>query len=292
MLNQTVLEFPLLLLPLVSFAISFFTSMAGVSGAFLLLPFQISILGLTSPSVSATNFLYNVIGCPGGIWRYIREQRMLWPLAWLISLTSLPGILIGYYFRVRFFPDPSLFKLFVGCVLLYLGGQLLYTALKKAPAPNQKNHHFAITDISLAPTYLTYTFHEKTFHVPYGPLGAYCLFIGIIGGIYGIGGGALIVPFCVSVLGLPIYTVAGATLFGTFIASISGVLFYTFVALGQGQTFPPHWLVGGLLGLGGLLGMNAGALVQKHLPEKSIKILLALIILAVAGRYVVNFIIL
>lgn len=39
--------------PLVAFGISFFTSMGGVSGAFLLLPFQMSILGYTSPSVSA-----------------------------------------------------------------------------------------------------------------------------------------------------------------------------------------------------------------------------------------------
>lgn len=290
MLTQAALDFPLFLLPLISFAISFFTSMAGVSGAFLLLPFQVSILELTSPSVSATNFLYNVIGCPGGIRRFVQEQRMLWPLAWLISLTTLPGILLGYYFRVRFFPDPSLFKLFVGGVLLYLGGRLLQTALqKKAPPPNQTNRHFSITDVRMSPTSLTYTFHQKTYHVAYGPLGAYCLFIGIIGGIYGIGGGALIVPFCVSVLGLPIYTVAGATLFGTFIASISGVLFYSLVPLGPGQTFPPHWLIGGLLGLGGLLGMNTGALVQKHMPEKTIKILLSLIILGVAGRYILAF---
>ncbi|MBU0682276.1 MAG: sulfite exporter TauE/SafE family protein [Proteobacteria bacterium] len=290
MLNQTVLDFPILLLPLVSFVISFFTSMAGVSGAFLLLPFQVSILGFTTPSVSATNFLYNIIGCPGGIWRFIREQRMLWPLAWLISLTSLPGILIGYYFRIRFFPDPSLFKLFVGCVLLYLGSRLLHTALqKKSKTVRQENSHFTITDIHYTPTHLSFCFHGKTYHVAYVPLGAYCLFIGIIGGIYGIGGGALIVPFCVSVLGLPIYTVAGATLFGTFIASISGVFFYSFIVMGQGQTFPPHWLVGGLLGLGGLLGMNTGALVQKHMPEKNIKIILALIIFGVAGKYIIDF---
>lgn len=289
MLNQTVFDFPLLLLPLVSFIISFFTSMAGVSGAFLLLPFQVSILGFVTPSVSATNFLYNIIGCPGGIWRFVREQRMLWPLAWLISLTTLPGILVGYYLRVRFLPDPSLFKLFVGCVLLYLGSRLLHATLQKKPRPPQVNFDFAITDINMKPTSLTFTFHEKTFHVPYVPLGTYCLFIGVIGGIYGIGGGALIVPFCVSVLGLPIYTVAGATLFATFIASISGVLFYSLISMGTTQTFPPHWLVGILLGLGGLLGMSTGALVQKHMPEKAIKLMLALIILGVAARYIANF---
>lgn len=65
--------FPLLP-PLAAFAVSFLTSMGGVSGAFLLLPLQIS-LGYTNPSVSATNHLFNVIAAPGGVWRYYREGR-------------------------------------------------------------------------------------------------------------------------------------------------------------------------------------------------------------------------
>ncbi|MCI5136479.1 MAG: sulfite exporter TauE/SafE family protein, partial [Candidatus Electrothrix sp. AW2] len=35
--------------PVVAFCISFFTSMSGVSGAFLLLPFQVSYLGFSTP---------------------------------------------------------------------------------------------------------------------------------------------------------------------------------------------------------------------------------------------------
>lgn len=53
--------------PLVAFGISFFTSMGGVSGAFLLLPFQMSVLGYTHPSVSATNQLFNIVAIPSGV---------------------------------------------------------------------------------------------------------------------------------------------------------------------------------------------------------------------------------
>jgi uncharacterized membrane protein YfcA len=53
--------------PLVALVVSFFTSMGGVSGAFLLLPFQMSILHFTSPSVSATNFVFNIIAIPSGV---------------------------------------------------------------------------------------------------------------------------------------------------------------------------------------------------------------------------------
>ncbi|MGD8493381.1 MAG: hypothetical protein PVH44_07220, partial [Desulfobacterales bacterium] len=52
-------ETSILIPPLVAFGISFFTSMGGISGAFLLLPFQMSVLGFTSPSVTATKFLFN-----------------------------------------------------------------------------------------------------------------------------------------------------------------------------------------------------------------------------------------
>jgi len=42
---------------------------------------------------------------------------------------------------------------------------------------------------------------------------------GIIGGIYEIGGGAIVAPFFVAIIGLPVYTVAGAALMGSFINS-------------------------------------------------------------------------
>ena len=73
-------EAPLWLPPLVAFAISTFTSMAGVSGAFLLLPFQVSVLHFVSPAVSPTNMVFNITGTPGGIYRYLKEGRLVWPL--------------------------------------------------------------------------------------------------------------------------------------------------------------------------------------------------------------------
>ncbi len=44
--------------------------------------------------------------------------------------------------------------------------------------------------------------------------------LSLVGGIYGIGGGAIIAPFIVASFHLPIHTIAGATLMGTCITSI------------------------------------------------------------------------
>ena len=99
--------------PLVPFAvalgISFFTSMGGISGAFLLLPFQMSVLGYTNPSVSATNQFFNVLACPSGIWRYWREGRLVWPLAFTIAAGTLPGVFIGAIVRINLLPNPQSF---------------------------------------------------------------------------------------------------------------------------------------------------------------------------------------
>ena len=84
--------------PLVALIVSFFTSMGGVSGAFLLLPFQMSFLHFTSPSVSATNFVYNIVAIPSGVYRYLKEGRMAWPLTYVViigTLPGLPGVFIG-----------------------------------------------------------------------------------------------------------------------------------------------------------------------------------------------------
>ncbi|MCK9240803.1 sulfite exporter TauE/SafE family protein, partial [Desulfocurvus sp.] len=107
--------------PLVAFVISFFTSMGGVSGAFLLLPFQMSFLGYVNPSVSATNQLFNVVAIPSGVYRYCKEGRMLWPLTWIVVLGTLPGVFIGAYVRTSWLPDPRHFKMFAAAVLLYIG---------------------------------------------------------------------------------------------------------------------------------------------------------------------------
>lgn len=47
--------------PLVAFLIASCTTSSGISGGVLLLPFQMSVLGFISPSVSPTNLIYNIV---------------------------------------------------------------------------------------------------------------------------------------------------------------------------------------------------------------------------------------
>lgn len=71
---------------------SFFSSMVGISGAFLLMPFQLSMVGYGGPSASAINLVFNLFATPGGVWRYARDGRMVSPRAGVIVLgTPCPG---------------------------------------------------------------------------------------------------------------------------------------------------------------------------------------------------------
>lgn len=117
--------------PMVVFAVAFFTSMGGVSGAFVLLPFQMSVLNYTTPSVSGTIQLFNMIAIPGGVWRYVKEKRMAWPLTWSVIFGTLPGVLIGAWVRMEYLPDSRNLKLFAGFVLLYMGIRLLADVITK-----------------------------------------------------------------------------------------------------------------------------------------------------------------
>lgn len=302
--------------PLVAFLVSSLTASAGVSGAFLLLPFQVSALHYTSPSVSPTNLIYNIVAIPGGLSRYIKEGRMAWPLTWAVVIGTLPGVFLGAWVRILYLPDPKSFKLFVGLVLLYLGYRLLSEVLGWNKRVKEQNKimqiKFAeqvaklkeenagrlaaglpagavVKTKSISWKKIEYEFWGETYAFSTGAILSLSLVVGLIGGIYGIGGGAIISPFCVAVLGLPIYTVAGAALAGTFITSIAGVTYYHILAatsIASQTAVTPDWLLGALFGVGGLLGTYFGASIQKFLPDKVIKIILTCLILFLAFSYI------
>jgi len=264
--------------------------MAGISGAFLILPFQVSILHFTAPSVSATNLLYNVVGTPGGILRYIREGRMLWPLIICIAAGAVPGMFIGYYVRVQYFPNPLAFKFFVGLVLLVVGSRLLF-GIKKGGRLNEAdgNHDFKIENMGFSYPKVSYGFLGATVSFHVFPVICASVFVGTIGGIYGVGGSVLLAPFFVSVLKMPVHTVAGALLAANLLTSSAGVIFYSLIPFNNGSAAPPDFLLGLLFGAGGILGMYAGAKTQKYVSEKWIKIILGGAILTIALKYILTF---
>ncbi len=267
-------EVPVYLPFLAGFLVAYFCSMGGISGAFLLLPFQVSFLGYTAPSVSATNQFFNIVATPGGVWRYGREGRLMLPLAMVCACATLPGVVLGTYIRLEFLSDTQTFMAFAALVLLFVGGRLLWdlrgTAARPAPGTARPQR---LQSPWYKPRFL-YRGEEFTYSVP--SVVALTGFIGVIGGMYGVGGGSLLSPFLVAFFGLPVYVVAGPTLLCTLMTSVAGVLCYTFFApYYPSMSVLPDYALGLLMGCGGLVGMYAGARTQKFLPQRPIKALVA-----------------
>ena len=251
---------PIWLPPLVAFLVALLCTPAGVSGAFLLLPFQISVLGFVSPGVTPTNLVYNIVAIPGGVYSYIREHRMKWPLVWAVTAGTVPGIIVGSVIRVRYLPDARRVKLFIAAVLLYLAIRLFLGSFHKKIGKASPSSHFR-------------------------RLTALALGVGLIGGIYGVGGGAIIAPFAMTSLGLPAQVIAGPALLGTLITSLAGIGSFELL----GRTARPDWALGLLFGVGGMMGSYTGARLQKHLPERWIRLFLAVVLSGLAATYLVQF---
>jgi uncharacterized protein len=294
--------------PVVAFVISFFSSMGGVSGAFLLLPFQMSVLGYTAPSVSATNHLFNIVAIPSGVFQYIRENRMLWPLALVIVAAMFPGVFIGAIIRVEYLPDPTYFKAFAAAVLMVVGVRLVIetisakTATQKKTEANDDDVDDKATSGSpqaktrtkverFTPTRLVYHYAGDRYDLSLISVFILCAAVGVVGGIYGIGGGAIIAPVLVSFYRLPVHTIAGAALAGTFGSSLAGVVFFQAISLSYPTvSVAPDWQLGLLFGVGGAAGMFLGARCQKWVPAVYIKWILAVVVLLTSLRYIVGLI--
>ncbi len=274
---------------LVGFAMSLVASTAGLSGAFLLLPFQMSILGFTAPGVTPTNLIFNVVGIPGGVYRFWKEGRLIWALAVAMIIGSVPGMIIGSVIRITLLPDPGLFKLFVGCVLGYMALRVVLSLRhRRFQAAAQANARHSVTVISSAIFgKLEYSYSGQRHQVPMIPLILMSVVVGIIGGAYGIGGGALLAPILVALYRLPIHTTAGATLLSTLVGSLLGVISFWVLDIAQiSEAASPDWGLGFLFGIGGLMGIYLGARLQRYLPERVIKVILAILMMYISVRYI------
>ena len=242
-----------------SFLVATVASPAGVSGAVLLLPFQVSVLGMPSPAVTPTNLLYNVVATPGALYRYRRQHQTGGQLTRILVAGTLPGVVAGSIIRVELVPGARDFEIIIAAVLVPLGAWLLVS--RKTP-PNRVSR----------------------VHLSSGVLAGIAAIVGCVGGIYGIGGGSILAPILIGA-GRPPSEVAPATLSSTFVTSVAGVITFLILAADGHGSVAPDWGVGIALGIGGLLGGYTGARLQPHLPEMMLRRVLAILVLAIGARY-------
>jgi uncharacterized protein len=244
-----------------AYVIAVVATPAGISGAVLLLPFQVSVLGTPSPSVTPTNLLYNVVSTPGALYRYWRQGQAGGRLALLLIGGTLPGVIAGSVIRVKLLPGPRVFDLVVAAVLIPVGGWLLLSRPARTGVPSRPARQ-----------------------IPDSLLVALAVVVGCVGGIYGIGGGAILAPILIG-SGRKPSEVAPATLASTFVTSAGGVIAFTILSLHQHLSVAPDWPTGIALGVGGLAGGYTGARIQSRMPDVLIRRLVGVLVIAIGAYY-------
>jgi uncharacterized protein len=242
-------------------AIAALATPAGVSGAVLLLPFQVSVLGTPSPAVTPTNLLYNVIATPGALYRYWRQGQTGGGLALVLIAGTVPGVIAGSVIRVELLPGPQVFDLVVAAVLLPLG---IWVALTQPPREDQPG--------------------QSAWVIPVPVLVFLAAAVGCVGGIYGIGGGSILAPILIGTGRRP-SEVAPAALASTFVTSVAGVVTFTILSVHEPGSVAPDWPTGIALGVGGLAGAYTGARLQSRLPDALIRRLVGILVIAIGARY-------
>jgi uncharacterized protein len=244
-----------------AFAVAVLATPAGVSGAVLLLPFQVSVLGTPSPAVTPTNLLYNVVATPGALYRYWRQGQTGGALAVVLVAGTLPGVIAGSVIRVELLPGARVFDFVVAAVLLPLGAWLAATK----PAPSSRPAGAGR-------------------EIPRPVLVVLSAVVGCVGGIYGIGGGSILAPVLIG-SGRPPSEVAPAALASTFVTSVAGVVTFTILSMHEHGSVAPDWPTGIALGVGGLAGAYLGARLQSHLPDLVIRRAVGVLVVLVGARY-------
>lgn len=234
---------------------------AGISGAVLLLPFQVSVLSTPSPAVTPTNLLYNVVATPGALYRYWRQGQTGGRLALVLMGGTLPGVVAGSVIRVELLPGPRVFDLVVAAVLIPLGSWL---ALTRPSRPDDIGR----LEGRISPPVLV----------------VLAAAVGCVGGIYGVGGGSILAPILIGAGRRPA-EVAPAALASTFVTSVAGVVTFSILSIHHHGSVAPDWATGVALGVGGLAGAYTGARIQSLLPDALIRRLIGILVVAIGLRY-------
>lgn len=227
---------------------------------------------------------------------YWKQKRLVASLGVFLGIGALLATLIVVYTsagKVKF----SQYQGYFGLVVFIIGGFMVYEmtpkgqASKKAAKAAAKafeeaaKKKVAIEDQgvktskwSLAETEISFFGQTFTFSPLWALAGGF--FISALASFLGIGGGFLYVPFLTSVVGLPMFVVAGTSALSVLIGMIFAI--FNFMVL---KGVMVHWPLIGVELIGIFIGSMIGPRTGKYIPEKVLKGIFIFLALYIGLRY-------
>ena len=222
-------------------------SMIGLGGGIIVVP-VLTFAGFP-PTLAASNSLFAAFSnAVASSISYSRQKRIEYSVGLKLGLLTIPGTILGAY--VSSDVTPGIFKILFGLVLV---ASSVYIFLRKKITT--KKHTISTKAIILS-------------------VGA-SFFAGIISSFFGIGGGIIFVPLMVVGMGMSMKKAAPTSQFILLFASFSGVVVHSM--LGH-----PDFLQSGLLAVGAFIGGLVGARLSLEIKERSLQILVSVVIITAA----------
>ncbi|HEY8369221.1 MAG TPA: sulfite exporter TauE/SafE family protein [Thermodesulfobacteriota bacterium] len=233
------------------------SGLLGVGGGFILVPL-LSALAVPLHAVIGASLVFVLATSVSGALRHLRQGTADWRLGLPLMAASAATAAFGSAVSVSL-PDRVLGWLFAAVTALAL---VLFNLPRPTPRerPAGRAGRFVVTRVQVA--------GEERYAYSYSLVGALLVGAGIGGvtGLLGIGGGFLLVPLLVVLLGIPLPIAIGTSLLSILAAAIAGIATH-WTLLGVDPA-----LVGPLVAAG-VIGAQAGARLVVWLPRARLRVL-------------------
>jgi uncharacterized membrane protein YfcA len=256
------------------------SGMFGVGGGFLITPL-LFLVGIPPAVAVATASNQVVASSVSGVLAHLKRRTVDFRMGLVLLAGGLAGSAVGIqvFNLLRQAGQVDLLVQLSYVVFLGVIGALMFVeslnALRRSRsgAPPVRRKHNWIHALPLKMKFRTSGLYISV--IPPLLVGA---FVGLLAAIMGVGGGFVMVPAMIYLLGMPTKVVVGTSLFQIiFVTAFTTLLHAT-------TNYTVDMILAVLLLIGGVIGAQIGTTLGARLKAEQLRILLALLVLAVAGK--------
>jgi len=260
----------------------------GVGGGFLITPL-LFFIGIPPPVAVATGANQVVASSISGVLAHLRRRTVDLVMGGVLLAGGLVGSAGGIVAFRRLQEIGQIDLVVQLCYVLFLGviGLLMFqeslralVRAKRAPGRVQRRQHLWVHKLPIKAKFRTSGLYISV--IPPLVVG---VFVGLLAAIMGVGGGFIMVPAMIYLLGMPTKVVVGTSLFQIIFVTA----FTTFMHAATNHSV--DILLALILILGGVIGAQVGTRLSARLKAEQLRILLALLVLAVCVKLLLDLVI-
>ncbi len=257
------------------------SGMFGVGGGFLMTPL-LFFIGIPPAVAVATEANQIVASSFSGALAHFKRRAVDLKMGLILLLGGLLGASIGIYIFKALKEIGQVELLVTLCYVIFLGiiGSLMFfeslLAITKKPRPQQSRKIHRHTWVHRLPVKMR--FRASNLYISAIPPFIIGVIVGILAAIMGVGGGFIMVPAMIYIIGMPTKVVIGTSLFQIiFVTAFTTIMHAT-------QNYTVDAMLAILLIIGGVFGAQIGVSLGVKLKAEQLRILLSVIVLGVCFK--------